>query len=259
MTKIKAVIIEDELPAARFFVSLLSELRPEWSIEILSGTVKAAVERFTQSPEPDLLFLDIHLSDGNAFQFIEKTEPKCAVIFTTAYDQYALRAFEVNSIDYLLKPIRRNQLEAAIEKFEQRIKLPAANHIGVSISLNDLLESIKQPTSYRQRFVISGKDRFFPVSVNEIAYFYSVNRITFGITHSSIEHVIDFSLDNLTSQLDPSKFYRANRQYIVGIDAIRKVETYLHGKAIIRVDPPSHDIITVSRDRVPEFREWMNQ
>lgn len=259
MNKIEVVIIEDELPAARFFVSLLSELRPLWSIEVLSGTVKAAVERFAQSPEPDLLFLDIHLSDGNAFQFIEKTRPKCAVIFTTAYDQYALRAFEVNSIDYLLKPIRREQLEVAIEKFEQRIKQPDTNGIRASICLNDLLESIKHSTSYRQRFVVSGKDRFFPVAVSEIAYFYSVNRITFGVTHSGIEHIIDFSLDHLTSQLDPSKFYRANRQFIVGIDAIRKVEIYTHGKAIICIEPSSHELITVSRDRVPEFREWMNQ
>lgn len=257
MNKIEVVIIEDELPAARFFVSLLSELRPRWAIEVLSGTVKAAVERFTQLPEPDLLFLDIHLSDGNAFQFIEKAHPKCAVIFTTAYDQYALRAFEVNSIDYLLKPIRREQLESAIEKFELRIKQPTA--IDASICLGDLLESIKQPISFRQRFVVSGKDRFFPVAVNEIAYFYSVNRITVGVTHSGIEHIIDFSLDNLTSQLDPSKFYRVNRQFLVGIDAIRKVETYTHGKAIIRIEPASHELITVSRDRVPEFREWMNQ
>lgn len=257
MNKIKVVIIEDEVPAARFFVSLLSELRPQWSLEILSGTVKAAVERFTQLPEPDLLFLDIHLSDGNAFQFIEKVQPKCAVIFTTAYDQYALRAFEVNSIDYLLKPIRREQLESAIEKFELRIKQPTV--IDASMCLSDLLESIKQPTSYRQRFVVSGKDKFFPVAVNDIAYFYSVNRITFGVTHSGVEHIINFSLDSLTSQLDPSKFYRANRQYMVGIEAIRKVETYTQGKAIIRIEPASHDIITVSRDRVPEFREWMNQ
>lgn len=257
MNKIKVVIIEDELPAARFFVSLLSELRPEWSIEVLSGTVRAAVERFTELPEPDLLFLDIHLSDGNAFQFIEKVQPQCAVIFTTAYDQYALRAFEVNSIDYLLKPIRGKQLESAIEKFELRIKQP--NTLDASIYLSDLLESIKQPTSFRQRFVVSGKDRFFPVAVNDIAYFYSANRITFGVTHLGVEHIIDFSLDNLTSQLDPSKFYRANRQYIVGIEAIRKVETYTHGKAIIRIEPASHDIITVSRDRVSEFRDWMNQ
>lgn len=257
MNKIKIVIIEDELPAVRFFVSLLSELRPHWSIEVLSGTVKAAVERFTQSPEPDLLFLDIHLSDGNAFQFIEKIHPQCAVIFTTAYDQYALRAFEVNSIDYLLKPIRKAQLESAIEKFEQRIKQPSS--MNPSIFLNDLLESIKQPTSYRQRFVVCGKDRFFPVAVNEIAYFYSANRITFGVTHLGVEHIIDFSLDNLCSQVDPRKFYRANRQYIVNIEAIRKVETYTHGKAIIRIEPTPHDLITVSRDRVPEFREWMNQ
>lgn len=259
MNKLKILIIEDELPASRFLVSLLSKLRPEWILETLSGTVKSSIEHFARFPEPDLLFLDIHLSDGNAFQFIEKVRPTCAVIFTTAYDQYALRAFEVNSIDYLLKPIRPEQLEAALEKFEQRTRVSAAPDTHTPHYLNDLLESIKKPIAYRQRFVINGKDRFYPVAVAEIAYFYSENRITIGVTHSGAEHIIDFSLDNLMAQLDPDKFYRANRQYIVGVDAIRKVETYTHGKAIICVEPSPRDLITVSRDRVPEFREWMNR
>lgn len=255
MNKIKVVIIEDEIPASKLLVLLITSLRPEWSVEVLDGTINSAVKRFEQTDKPDLLFLDIHLADGNAFEFIERSRPQCAIIFTTAYDEYALRAFQVNSIDYLLKPLRQSRLEEAIVKFEQRIPQNSSS----DILINDLLNTIKQQSPYRQRVVVIGKDKFFPVSVDKIAYFYSENRITYAVLSDGKSHIVDFTLDTLISQLNPQSFYRANRQFIVNISAIDKVEHYSQGKAIVRVNPNTEHIITISRDRVSEFRSWLNQ
>ena len=175
--KLRVAIIEDEKPAARLLVSMLADIRPEWSVEVVSGSVSGAVRWFEEHEEPDILFLDIQLNDGNSFLFLEKISPSCPVIFTTAYDEYAIRAFSVNSIDYLLKPFDEKRLEEAIEKYES-----VTSRHPESDVLIDALKSINSKEKrYRTRFLINKGSKLEPLSVDDIAYFYSVNKITFAV------------------------------------------------------------------------------
>lgn len=258
MSKYTAAIIEDEIPAARRLNKMLKELRPDWDITLLPGSVKQCVEWFSENPHPDLIFLDIQLTDGISFSFIEQAQPESTIIFTTAYDEYAIRAFSVNSIDYLLKPIDDERLEEALKKFE---RFAGSHQVQrhQPADLMEILQGIANPEKkYRTRFLISGDERLFTLQVDSIAYFYSENKVTFAVTKQSKEYIIDLSLDKLTEQLDPDKFFRTNRQTIVGIDAIERVESYFLGKAVLHVLPPFKEKIIISRDKVGALKIWLN-
>ena len=258
MNKITAAIIEDEIPAARRLNKILNELRPEWQITVLPGSVKKSVEWFRENPHPDIVFLDIQLTDGISFTFIEQAQPESTIIFTTAYDEYAIRAFTVNSIDYLLKPIDNIRLEEAIQKFEH-LTTKYLKQEQKPIDLMEMLQNITQPgKKYRTRFLISGEDKLFTLQVEDIAYFYSENKITFAVTKQNREHIIDLSLDKLMEQLDPDVFFRSSRQTVVSISAVERVESYFQGKAALHVKPPFKDKIIVSRDKITLLKLWLN-
>ena len=248
MSKLTAAIIEDEVPAARLLSSIITRLRPDWEVTVLPGSVEDAIAWFKTHPHPDILFLDIQLSDGNSFDFLTAVQPSSLIIFTTAYDQYAIRAFTVNSIDYILKPVDEKRLLNAIVKYEtlKGKDYKQENYIG------DLIQSLqKQEKSYRTRFLIAGVDKFWALQVSDIAYF-------FAVTKSGQEHIIDLSLTRLEEQLDPQRFFRANRQVIVCIDAIVHAAPYFNGKIILHVKPPHKDKITVSEEKVSSFKLWLN-
>ena len=219
MNKLNAIIIEDEVPAARLLHSMITRLRPQWTLTIIPGSVDEAVAWFKDNPQPDLIFLDIQLADGNAFDFLSAVHPSSIIIFTTAYDQYAIRAFTVNSIDYILKHKERR---------------------------------------YRTRFLIYGADRFWSLQVTDIAYFYSENKITFAVTQKGQEHIIDLSLNKLMEQLDPEQFFRANRQIIISIASIDHAEPYFNGKIVVSVLPPYKAQITISEEKLSSFKLWLN-
>ena len=228
MNKLQVAIIEDEVPAARLLHSMVSRLRPEWEITVLPGSVDEAVAWFGEHAHPAIIFLDIQLADGNAFDFLSLVHPTSVIIFTTAYDRYAIRAFAVNSIDYILKP-------DAIVKYETMQKTVNGLPDDYMDTLLDTLQHKEK--RFRTRFLISGVDRFWSLQVNDIAYFYSENKVTFAVTRSGQEHIIDLSLNKLTDQLDPDRFFRANRQIIVCIDAIDHAEPYFNGKLVVAVRP----------------------
>lgn len=201
MNKQNVVIIEDEVPAARLLHSMVSRLRPEWNISVLPGSVDEAVAWFASHPHPDLIFLDIQLADGNSFDFLSAAHPSSIIIFTTAYDQYAVRAFTVNSIDYILKPVDEQRLLDAIVKYET---LQSNGNTLPENYLNTLLDALKpQEKQYRTRFLISGIDRFWSLQVSDIAYFYSENKVTFAVTKTGQEHIIDLSLNKLPNNWIP--------------------------------------------------------
>ena len=207
MNNLKVAIIEDEVPAARLLHSMLKRLRPQWEIVVLPGNIEEAVAWFDANPHPELLFLDIHLSDGNSFDFLSLSHPSSIVIFTTAYDQYAIRAFSVNSIDYLLKPIDEKRLLEAILKYESIIGKQQSRPEN---NLQLILESLQHPEKrYRSRFLIPGNEKSYTLDVADIAYFYSENKITFAVTFTGQEHLIDLSLNKLSEQLDPDRFFRS--------------------------------------------------
>lgn len=268
MTKIKAAIIEDEIPAARLLRDTLSSLRLDWEIQLLPGNIEEAVEWFAQNPHPDILFLDIQLTDGNSFHFIEQARPESMIVFTTAYDEYAVRAFAVNSIDYLLKPIHEERLLQTIQRFEGLTQKYIQDFNQESRMLEILQQlSASQESSvasssvtkkYRTRFLISGGEKLFTLPVADIAYFYSENKFTFAVTHKNREYLIDLALDRLSEQLDPDLFFRTNRQTLVCIDAIQRIESYFLGKSVVHVQPPFKDKIIVSKDKMASFRVWLN-
>lgn len=266
MNKTKAIIIEDEIPAARLLHGMLSTLRPDWEVQILPGNIEEAVEWFAHHPHPDLLFLDIQLTDGNSFLFIEQARPESMIVFTTAYDEYAVRAFSVNSIDYLLKPIHEERLAQTLQRFEG-LTAKSIRDFNNESQMLEVLQSLSAAQGvpmpggskkFRTRFLISGGDKLFTVQVDDIAYFYSENKVTFIVTQKGKEHVIDLSLDKLYEQLDPDLFFRTNRQTIVGIDAIQRIEPYFLGKAALHVTPPFKDKILISKEKIGAFKLWLN-
>lgn len=252
----KAVIIEDEKPAARLLHSMLQQLRPEWKIEFVDGSIQAACEWFGQNPHPDIIFLDIQLSDGNSFLFLEQAKPQSLIIFTTAYDEYALNAFSVNSIDYILKPIKQERLEEAIVKFEGIAG--KENYNDVENIVDALKQMYSNEKKYRTRFLISGFKGFTKLEVDDIAYFYLENKIVFAVTFAGTEHIIDISLDKLIEQLNPDQFFRANRQTIINIRSIDKIDHWFGGKALVVTQPKSKTQIIVSRERVSLLKIWLN-
>ena len=249
---ITAIIIEDEAPASRLLYAMLTRLRPIWDIEVLTGSVEEATEWFASHPHPNLIFLDIQLADGNAFDFLTKAKPSSSIIFTTAYDQYAIRAFSVNSIDYILKPVDEGRLLNAILKFE-----------SATLFRPDYLETIldalqPQTKQYRTRFLISLGNKFISLKVEDIALFYSENKITYAVDFRGVKHQIDIPLNTLSGQLDIDAFFRANRQIIINIKSIIKIEPYFGGKIIVTTNPKSPVLATVSRDKSIMFKTWLN-
>lgn len=257
MSNLKAVIIEDEVPAARLLCSTVSKLRPDWQVTVLPGSVEEAIAWFATNPHPEIIFLDIQLADGNSFDFITEAKPSSTIIFTTAYDEYAIRAFSVNSIDYILKPVDADRLLDAIVKYEaQQSKV---GNVRPDAYLDSVLDSLQNRTKrYRTRFLIAGVDKFRTLQVPDIAYFYSENKLTTAVTMSGDEHIVDLPLSRLADQLDPDQFFRANRQILVCVKAIVSVEPYFNGKVIVSVRPPYRAKVLVSEEKITAFKQWLN-
>lgn len=256
--QIKVVVIEDEMPAARLLSSMLKELRPEWNVQILSGSVEDSVEWFAVNPHPDLIFLDIQLSDGISFSFLERAKPASQIIFTTAYDEYAVRAFSVNSVDYLLKPVDRRRLLEAIERFEKNRALTRVNLLEAD--LTELLQLFRNRSEkkFRTRFLIAGANRFYTLLVSDVAYFVSRNKVTFAVERNRTEHVIDLSLDRLSEQLDPDVFFRANGQFLISVGCVKRIEPFFLSKVVLHIHPKPAEEVYVSREKVGSLKLWLN-
>lgn len=256
--KISAVIIEDEKPAARLLHKMITEVRPQWDILLLPGTVEEAVEWFANNPHPDVIFLDIRLMDGNSFMFIDRARPRSLIIFTTAYDEYAVKAFTVNSIDYLLKPIHKERLLDAVLKFENLYK-GGLKEYDQQFDLQAVLQQLSSPEKkYRTRFLIAERNKFLTLLVSDIAYFYSEEKITYAVTKSNRTHIIDMSLNKLEEQLNGDDFFRANRQFILSVGSIKKVEPYFQNRIMVHVEPKFKDAILVSREKIAALKMWLN-
>lgn len=254
--QVNVIIIEDEGHNLRLIEGMIRKLRPAWNLAAALDSVKSSVEWLSANPHPDLIFMDIQLADGLCFAIFDRVEVKSMVIFTTAYDNYAIRAFKVNSIDYLLKPFKEKELEEAILKFES---FRGAGIIDYEMpDYPEILEAIRKgEKKYRKRFLVSKGDAYIRLEVEDIAYFYSENRITSAITFGNQSHIIDFALDTLEDQLDPEVFYRANRQLLVNVKAVERVENHFGGKLKLRLTPPFAGDLMVSRLKAINFRQWM--
>ncbi len=250
---IRVLIIEDEAPAFRRLQRILEELEPEIEILEVIDTVKDAVEWFELGGSADLIFMDIQLADGLSFEIFRQTEVKQAVIFTTAYDEYTLKAFEVNSIDYLLKPIDKERLQISISKWEDLKKFYAGE-----TDIRKILDQIQpEAKKYRSRFLVRSRDQLIPVKTNEIAYFYTENGIIFLKKLDGKKYPIESPLDNLEMDLDPDLFFRINRQYLCNLEAIESSYNYDKGKIMIELQPKADETVLVSRDKASQFKRWL--
>lgn len=249
----KVLIFEDETLAADKLQSMLSELQPDWQVVSRIKSISSAVEWLESNPHPDLIISDIRLLDGLCFEIFTKVKVEKPVIFTTAYDQYAIRAFEVNSIDYLLKPVDPEKLKHALAKLQFPKEPPLPDY-------NEVLNFIKSnKTSYKSRFMVRLGQRIVAVPSEKIAYFYSENKLTYIVTLDNKKFPMDQPLDELMDLLDPKRFFRANRQFIVAFDSIAEIHPYFKGRIKIVLQPKSDDEVVISSDRTPEFKKWIDQ
>jgi DNA-binding LytR/AlgR family response regulator len=249
------LIIEDELHNMRMLTDMLVKLRPNWNVVGQLDSVKQSVDFLSENPQPELILMDIQLSDGVCFSIFEQVEVRSSIIFTTAFDNYAIQAFKVNSIDYLLKPVKEADLEKALIKLEDLRQPPKPQ-----FDYNEILQAIKRgQKEYRKRFLISAGNKYYKLDTNEIACFTSENKITTACTFSNEKHVVDFSLDRLEEELDPDQFFRADRKTIIHIDLISRFEDYFGSKLVVRLKSPINDKITISRLRASAFKMWIGK
>jgi DNA-binding LytR/AlgR family response regulator len=251
----KILIIEDELPAAQRLTSLLKKIDKEIEIVKKLDGVESAVSFLKKSDEADLIFMDIQLADGLSFDIFSQIDIKSPVIFTTAFDQYALKAFKVNSVDYLLKPIDEIELAKAIEKYRQIYK-------GKQNDLPGKIEKILQQMNiqqYKERLLIKRGQQFHSMDIKLVAYCFADGKLCYAVDFASNKYLLENNLGKLEEQLPPDRFYRINRHLLVNIESIKKIHTWLGGRLKVELQPATLADCVVSRERVDGFKTWLGQ
>jgi DNA-binding LytR/AlgR family response regulator len=250
------LIIEDEEQAAKRLKRMVKKLVPEAFIHGPCESIEEAVEWFEENPQPDLAFFDIHLADGLSFEIGEKTEVSCPIIFTTAYDQYAIRAFKLNSVDYLLKPITEENLSAAIEKFKSHFLQHPVKVFG-----REWPEQIRSDyeSKYKKRFVTRVGDRLQTLEVDDAAFAYSENKGSYLRSSEGKNYLVDYTLEEVESMLDPDVFFRLNRKYIARFEAVEEVVTYSNSRLKVKLKDWDDPDIVLSREKTREFKDWLDR
>lgn len=247
------IIIEDEKPSARRLQRMLNAI--DVNAETMLHSVEESVEWFKNNEHPDLIFLDIQLSDGLSFEIFDALEIKSAVIFTTAYDEYALQAFKLNSIDYLLKPIDDEDLKVAVEKFKNRTPQKQA----VTLDFNDIKNLLVNPIEreYKKRFSVKVGQHLKLVNIEDIECIYSENKGTYAYTSEGRNYLLDLTLDQLENELEPHVFFRISRKFYVNINAIKDMVSYTNSRLQIKLNTFKEEDIIVARERVKDFKNWL--
>lgn len=247
------IIIEDEKPAARRLNRLLSEL--DVDVSIMLHSVEESIDWFQNNPHPDLIFLDIQLSDGLSFEIFDIIDVKSAIIFTTAFDEYALQAFKLNSIDYLLKPIDDEELESAVKKY--RNFKPEKQQI--SVDFNDIKKMLVNPLEreYKKRFTVKVGQHLKIINADEVEGFYSENKGTYAATTDGRNYLLDTTLEQLEEELSPKKFFRVSRKFYINVDHIKDIISYTNSRLQIKLNHFDEQEIIVSRERVKDFKLWL--
>ncbi|GAB3166632.1 LytR/AlgR family response regulator transcription factor [Telluribacter humicola] len=262
----KALIVEDEELAVRKLKKLIMEV--DESIDILAATagIDETVDWLNSyqsqgNPPPDLIFMDIELADGQSFEIFDRTHIASTVIFTTSYDEYALQAFKVNSIDYLLKPIQREDLARSLKKFTDLRGKAASGAATPTINLEKLLQELQGKSSkeYRKRFLVSQGQRMVSIEVKDIAYFYTEDRFAFFRTYTNQKYLIDYTLDELEKALEPDQFYRINRGIMVSHQSVHQIHPYFGNRLSLVLNPSIDKEALVSREKVSDFKIWMGK
>lgn len=247
------IIIEDEKPAARLLQRKLEKLKIK--VGILLHSVEEALDWFSKNEHPDLIFLDIQLSDGLSFEIFEKVDIKSAIIFTTAYDEYALRAFKLNSIDYLLKPIDEEDLEVAVSKFKFRIPKQETQQLD----FEQIKKMLSNPfeKSHKKRFTVKIGQHLKVIATDEIECFFSENKGTYIHTFENRNYLIEPTLEVLEQELDPENFFRISRKHIVSLKSVREIVVYSNSRLKVNLPTYKEDEVIVSREKVADFKNWI--
>lgn len=250
---IRALIVEDEQYNAQHLIGLLSEIDPTIEIVAVIEGVEDCIERLETDHNIDLIFMDIRLSDGVCFEIFDAIEVDIPIVFTTAYDQYALQVFQVNSIDYLLKPIKKVALEQSIEKYKKLHKLQAFDK-SILNNLSEVMLGKKE--NYRMRFLLSNNDRYKVIQTQDVAYIYTEFRLSKAVMFDKSEHVLPFTMEELETELDPKRFFRASRQYLVSYESIKTIQNNLNSKVSIILN--NNVEVDLSRERTRAIKQWLD-
>ncbi len=255
----RVIIVEDEVHSAQMLESMIFKLRPGWKIQGIFDSVSETVEWLQNNEQPNVIFLDIQLSDGIGFSIFEKIHIDSGVIFTTAYDEYAIRAFQLNSVDYLQKPIKESELLNAIEKYERIMQLFKEGD-KQNADYAKILSGLKADNKiFRKRFLVNKRESYFSISVDEIAYIYFESKLVYIVTNDLKEYIVNFTLDKLEEELDPDDFFRANRQVILHLNTIQSLENYFGGKLKVKLQPQYDKKIIISRAKATAFKNWLDR
>jgi DNA-binding LytR/AlgR family response regulator len=256
---IKVLIIEDEIPAQRLLKETLQEINIATEVVACLNSIKSSVDWFNNNKHPEIVLLDIQLSDGLSFEIFKQVKIDSMVIFTTAYDEYTIQAFKVNSIDYLLKPIEKDELQTAFEKYQDYNK-QFIQEKNAGLDLSEIASLIKsEKTEYRKRFLIQSNESFIYLPIEEVAIFYSMHGVTFALTFEKRKHPINFSLESLKNQIDPGVFFKVNRQIIININCIKRVHSYFNGKLKLETIPAHPTEVIIGKDKASAFRKWLDR
>ncbi|MEZ0612030.1 LytR/AlgR family response regulator transcription factor [Fibrella sp. WM1] len=255
------LLVEDEELAALRLAKMLAETDPQLHVVHTTPSVEATVTYLQTNPSLDLIFMDIELADGQSFEIFDQTRVLAPVIFTTSYDEYAIKAFKVNSIDYLLKPIKQSELVTSLQKYHQLHQRSEAVPLPLE-AIDALMQQLRQqtqPAEYRRRFLVRHLSQWIPIDVNEIAYFHSEERVTLFRTAKGQKFSVDYTLDELETMLDPAQFFRASRQFIVHVKSVQQIHPYFNNKLKLILNPVTHEDVLVSRERATDFKKWMGR
>jgi DNA-binding LytR/AlgR family response regulator len=247
------LIIEDEPQAAQRVEKLVKAIVPEAKIIAILDSVKNSVQWFTTNPSPDLVIMDIQLADGISFQIFEQCQVKSPVIFTTAYDEYALKAFKVNSIDYILKPVDADELKTAVQKYKSLNAAPEKMLESIGYAVQMLTKKFKE------RFVIKVGEHLKSIEANDILFFFSLEKTTFAQTADGRKHILDFTIDQLEGLLDTSKFFRINRKYMVNVKSIQDMISHSNSRVKLILKTCDDPDVIVARERVQDFKDWLDK
>lgn len=251
----KVVIVEDEIAASENLVHLLKNIDPEIEVIKTLDSVKSSIAYFSDTTLADLIFMDIHLADGISFEIFEQITLDIPVIFTTAYDQYAIQAFKVNSIDYILKPINEHELSNAIDKFKASKKSSSTEQTDI----DGLLKMLQTKTaSYKSTYLVQKRDELLPIKTLDIAYFYIDTGIVKAVTFNNTSYAINKKLEDIEIELNPDNFHRVNRQFILNKESITNIKFYFNGKLIVNINPPFKERIVISKAKSSEVKNWIN-
>jgi len=257
----KILIVEDEEMAVKKLTKTLTAVEPTAEVVGVAGSIRETVAWLKAHATPELILMDIELADGQSFQIFEETEVKSTVVFTTSYDEYAIKAFKVNSIDYLLKPIQKDDLRAALDKFSTVKSLYRGAAAEPALNVSSLIRELQQlqPKEYRQRFLVQYAQKLISVETQQIAYFFSDERLNLLKTFDGKKMAVDYSLDELEAMLDPSRFFRVSRSFLVSINSVEQIQPYFGNRIALQLKLAIDWEVVVSREKLTPFKTWMGK